>query len=292
MLRFVVVPTLVGVSVFLAAPVIATPDDQLLALAKQQLEQAVRQNPSDQAARHLLARTYELTNNHEQAMEQYRLASAEGGVEVMLEKADVHYYRREFAEALDSYVAALAAAKKAGDLTRQIAAELGVAHAELDLGRYKKSIEICERLESSPPRPLTNQEKGRVYTIMGGSQGLQAKREGLMAMLTIGPRVRGTLEKAVEYDPEQARGVYALGRYFLEAPSVLGDKAKGEQLIARAVRLKKSDLAIRAWYIRALHERGKNPEKETEIAAFEKDFAGIPAAQAILQKLKDGQPPF
>ncbi|HEY9897949.1 MAG TPA: tetratricopeptide repeat protein [Pantanalinema sp.] len=182
--------------------------------------------------------------------------------------------RGEYEEALSYYKKCLAL--KENDFGAQVM----VAHALLMLERYNEAMDLCEKLEKHPDaKDASAWYRSELYVVQGGAQGLKSKREGLMAMLKYGLGVRKQLEKGVELDPENPRARYALGRYFLEAPGMVGgDAKKGTEMLAKAVKMDSEDWVIRGTYVRGLFQTGSATAKE-EGERFMKDFADIPASQ-------------
>lgn len=193
--------------------------------------------------------------------------------------------RGEYEDALSYYKKCLAL--KENDFASQVM----IAHALLMLERYNAALDLCNKLEQHPDaKSAPAWYRSELYVVQGGAQGLKSKREGLMAMLKYGLGVRKQLEKGLEIDPDNARARYALGRYFLEAPGMVGgDAKKGTELLAKAVKMADDDWVIRGTYVRGLFQIGSASAKE-EGERFAKDFADIPASQKafadVLAKLK------
>ena len=283
----------IALALVVPAPALAqTSDAVLLERARDQLEEAVRRNPGDYQAHVLLARTYSKAGMSEEAIIQYKIAAFGGDPRVMVEKADALADRADFTQALSAYEDAASGAKRKGDADSQIWSELGIAQASFELGRFERALELADRLEAGPPKPLSGRQKAKLYTIRGEVQGERARKEGFISVATIAPKVRGILEKGISYDPEYPRGHYALGRFFLQGPPGFSDKGKAEQMLAKATKMRRTDFTVRAWYIRALQENGKDDPSRTELAAFKKDFGAHGGARAMASRLEQGKDPM
>lgn len=206
------------------------------------LEQALRVAPNDFEARMALGKLNNLRGEHEKALEQFTKC-------LTLKEDD-------------------------------FAAQVMVARCYVLLENYDKSRELCEKLESHPDRKdAPAWYRSELYGTLGGSLGLKSKREGLLAMLQYGLRVRKEIEKAVEIDPENARAQYSLGRYFLEAPGAVGGDSKhGTSLLLKASKMDPEDYLIRGAYVRGLYQTN-SPEAKEEAERFVKDFAELAQAR-------------
>lgn len=274
---------------FSAAP--QAPQDQLLGLARTQLERAVAEEPSDRHVRLLLGRVDARAGDASDALRQFQIAAREGSLDGLLAEAHAHLRRAEWEAAHDEAAQAVDQAQAAGDVKHEIDARLVLDYAKVQLGQYDDALTDSKRLLGSPPAPLSATDMARLYSVMGGAEGLKAQREGIGALLTIGPGVKGTFEKAIKADPRHARAWYGLGRYYLEAPLFLGDKSKALRDLTRADALGPDDLVIRAWYVYALHANGKQAQEREQLQALERDFGGVPSAKAMIAELEAGRPP-
>lgn len=180
----------------------------------------------------------------------------------------------DYDEALDSYKKCVRL--KGGDFRAQIM----VAHAQLMLDHYDRARELCEELESHPGfKTAPAWYRSELYTTKGGALGIKSQREGVWAMLRYGLGVRHEFERSLELDPDNPRGLYALGRYFLEAPGpVGGDAEKGTALLTKATRDDPSDFVIRGYYVRGLLKTAPAQAKE-EAGRFFKDFGELAEAR-------------
>ncbi|MBO9540527.1 tetratricopeptide repeat protein [bacterium] len=214
----------------------------------------------------------------------YQIAAA-SDFDAMMAKGRQHDARGEYEDALSYYKKSLAIKEN------DFAAQVMIAHALLMLERYNEAMDLCEKLEKHPgAKDASAYYRSEVYVVLGGAQGLKSKREGMMAMMKYGLGVRKQLEKGVEIDPDNARARYALGRYFLEAPGMVGgDAKKGTEMLAKAVKMDSDDWVIRGNYVRGLFQIN-SPSAKEEGERFVKDFASIPASQKtfadVIAKLK------
>jgi tetratricopeptide (TPR) repeat protein len=151
--------------------------------------------------------------------------------------------------------------------------------------KYDQGIAVSEKALSKWEKKATDKELlSRLWVNLAGSQGLKAKREGLFAMLRFGTGVRGHLEKALTIDAN-SRTQYALGRYFVEAPSAVGgDPKKGLPLIEKALKSEPFYHAMRANYIRGLAAAGQKADAKAEWARFKTDFGGF---SGVMREAKD-----
>lgn len=176
-----------------------------------------------------------------------------------------------------------AAASHPGDLEAQVM----LVHAYIWADRIDDAERQAEKTAAAwegraPDRSLW----AKLLVGLGGVQGLRAKRDGLWAMVKYGLAVRGTFEKAYAADPEGSMPLYALGRYYLEAPAVAGgDPRKGLDLLRRAIRREPDDHGARADYLRYLVQLDRRAEAREELAAYQKAFDDVPAAMAAVQPL-------
>jgi predicted Zn-dependent protease len=119
---------------------------------------------------------------------------------------------------------------------------------------------------------------------LGGAQGMKAERGALAAALKYGLGVRSTFEKAVATDPEHGRAVYALARYYLQAPAIVGgDVAKGFKLLERALRLNPEDSRFQEAYIRALAKHGRKDDARRAYDRYQRRFGDIPGAMREIE---------
>ncbi|HEY9856168.1 MAG TPA: tetratricopeptide repeat protein [Stenomitos sp.] len=125
----------------------------------------------------------------------------------------------------------------------------------------------------------------RLLVALGAVQGLKVKKEGLVAALRYGMGIRGIFEQACAADPEGALPLYALGRYYLEAPAVAGgDSRKGLELVRKAIRRDPESHVARAFYIQYLLQIGKKDEAREELAAYQRQFGDVPRALAAIKQ--------
>lgn len=170
---------------------------------------------------------------------------------------------------------------------RDLEAQAMLVHAYLWVDRLDEAERQAERTSAAweGKRP-DGASWAKLLVGLGGVQGLRAKRDGLWAMIKYGLAVRLTFEKAYATDPEGVMPLYALGRYYLEAPAVAGgDPAKGFALLRRAIGRDPENHVARAAHVQYLDENGQQAAAREELAAFLKDFDDVPAAMATIQPL-------
>jgi len=120
---------------------------------------------------------------------------------------------------------------------------------------------------------------------LGAVQGLKVKKEGLVAALKYGLAIRGTFEQACAADPTGALPLYALGRYYLEAPVVAGgDPQKGLELVRKAIRRDPESYVARAFYVECLLQVGRKDDAREELTAYQRHFADVPAAMSAVKQ--------
>ena len=274
-----------------AGPALAQDDGKLMDRAREQLEAAVRGNPSDFKARTLLGRSFSLLGQYDQALDQFKAAAALGDPSALLLAADALADRGDPAAAFDSYESAKLAAKRAGDAGRQAEAELGIAQVETSRGNHRKALDIVTRLQGGD-RQVVNRIRARLLALSGAARTGLVLQEGPVAIWTEGARAREALERALSVDENDATVLYALGRFYLEAPPGFGDNEKAELLLGRAAKVRPGNVLFHAWHLRALQLRGKSGGLEAELTTFEKAFGTLPAGKAMAERLKNGDPPI
>ncbi|MBM3266606.1 MAG: tetratricopeptide repeat protein [Candidatus Sericytochromatia bacterium] len=275
----------------IALPAFAQEDARLFERAREQLEAMVRVNPADFKARSLLGRAYALQGHYDKALEQYRQAATLGDQSVHLLVADVLADRGEDAAAREAYETARLHAKRGGDALRAAEADLGLAQLDLLRGDLDKVLAAVERVQGGD-KQAASRLRARLLALQSAARAGQVLKEGPVAVWTDGARAREALERALSVDDSDPRVLYALGRFYLEAPPGFGDRDRAELLMARAAKLRRANAVYRAWHIHALAIRGRQTEAQTELEAFEAAFGGSPAARAVADRLRRGEPPF
>lgn len=170
-----------------------------------------------------------------------------------------------------------------GDLEAQVM----LAHAYLWLDRIEDAEKQANKTIAAwegkdPDRALW----ARLLVALGGAQGLRAKKEGGWAALKDGLAVRGTFERALRADPDGAVPLYALGRYYLEAPALAGgDPRKGLEYVRRAMRRDPESHAMRAYYVQVLAQQGQKDAARAELVAYQRQFSDVPGALLAVQSL-------
>lgn len=153
----------------------------------------------------------------------------------------------------------------------------GLGAAYLDTGRFQEAYDLAQGAEAMATREGAFQ-LSRVLSILGGAQGLKANRGNLADKLRFGPQVRGTLERAMAVAPGNPNAIYAVGRFYLEAPAVIGgNPTKAVPLLEKAAALDPCFFLGQAYLARAYQATGKPARAREVLAAYRKRFAGLPA---------------
>lgn len=293
MIQAAFIPVLAILAAFPALPALAQEDGKLMERAIAQLEAVVRGNPADFKARTLLGRSYWLLGQHEKALEQFRAAAALGDSSAWLLAAEAHLDRAEPGAALAAFESARASLASRGspDPVRSAEIDLGIARVELVRGNYQRAVEILERVEKGD-RQAVNRMRARLLALEGVARAGLVLREGPVAIWTEGARAREWLERSLAVDENDAWVLFALGKFYLEAPPGFGDAEKAALLFSRATRVRPGNLYFRAWKVRTLQQiRGREAGGASELEAFEKEFGTLPGGRAMAEKLRRGEPP-
>lgn len=181
---------------------------------------------------------------------------------------------------------ALKVFKKVADANPDsLEAQVWLGSGYLAAEKYDLCVSVSEKAIAKFEKKATDQELlSRLYVNLAGGLGLKSKREGFFAMIQFGTKVRGNLEKALSIN-SNSRTLYALGRYYVEAPGpVGGDPKKGVPLISKALQLEPKHPAIRANHIRGLIAAGQKAEAKEQWAKFKADFGDY---AKVLAEAKD-----
>lgn len=274
----------------LATPALAQDDGKLMDRAVAQLEAAVRSNPSDFKARTLLGRSYALLGQHDRALDQYKAAASLGDFSALLLSAEAYADRGDAQAAVAAYDAARLSARRAGDALRICEIDLGLAELELAKGNARKAAEVLDRIHAGD-RQVVNTVRARLLALQGAARARMVLQEGPVAVWTEGARAREALEHALAVDESDPVVLFALGRFFLEAPPGYADPDKAALLLGRAAKVRPANVFYQAWRVRSLQVRGKAADSAAEVATFEKAFATSPLGKAMAEKLKSGAAP-
>ncbi len=267
------------------------PEAVLLKQASTQLVQIIASDPSDARPHLLLGRVYSRAGAPAEAMGEFRIAAADGSLAGLLAEAHQQSRLADWSAVLDEATRAQSLAQQSGKAAQELDALLLEAYARLGLGRYEQALADCQRIESSPPAPLSRNDRARLLATKAGALGLKAQEGGIGALLTIGPRVKGVFEQAIAADPRHALAWYGLGRYYLEAPLFLNNRGEALRCLIRADQLDPGDINIRSWYLYALGANGHQNQEHAGLSAFQSDFADAPIARSLLAKLEAGHAP-
>jgi tetratricopeptide (TPR) repeat protein len=154
----------------------------------------------------------------------------------------------------------------------------GAGSAYLDAGRFDEAHVMAEKA-----LPIAMAEgpvqHSRVLLILGGAQGLKASRGSLFDKLRYGPQVRSTLERALAVAPRNPNALYAVGRYYFEAPAAIGgNQAKAITYFEQTVAIDPYVFPPQAWLIRALRKTGKAERAADLLKQYRRRFAQLPQA--------------
>jgi tetratricopeptide (TPR) repeat protein len=273
----------VVVAVMVGAPAMASPESAFQAnsfvSAETEAKAQLKKNPADPEANAWLARSL---------YKQGRFAAAEAAlkkagtsnVEALVAHGDYEQYVGNSEGAIAFYTKALAQAPK------NVAALVGLASAHLNLEHFDKAYDLADQAEGLAGGESAYM-KSRVYAVLGGAQGLKANKGGLGDKLKYGPRVKTTLEKAVDVAPQNANAQYALGRFYLLAPGLIGgNPGKSVGYLERATQLEPYFYPAQAWLVRAYVETGKKDNAARELAEFKRKFSSLPEAMREISDIK------
>ena len=200
-------------------------------------------------------------------------------VETLDVRGDLAFYVGDYSAAAGYF--ARARAKDSKD----VHAIRGLGSVDVHLARFDAALSLAR---AGLKLKVSRGDRSRLLTVLGGAQGLKADRGSLFDKIKYGPRVLGTLKQAVALDSQNAAAVYAIGRFYLEAPGVVGgNPSKAVPTLERAVRLDPYDFLHDAWLIRAYEKTGQSARATSEISSYKRKFGGLPAAMAELGTIKD-----
>lgn len=206
------------------------------------------------------------------------LARAGSGLEAELARGDYALFVGEGEAAAEHFRRAAALAPQAAHPA------WGLAYALLNLERFDPAVAAAEKAVALAKTPV---DRSRALATLGGAQGLKANLGSLMDKISYGPKVKASLTAALKADGRNPGAHFALGRFYLQAPGVVGgDPAKALKPLARAVALDPYYFNAGAWYLKALAANGKQAEARAALADYKRKFAALPAAQAAVADLK------
>lgn len=223
---------------------------------------------------------------------QHRFSAAEQTLEALLERDPDHLGANLQRASLEHFVgddqAAFECLRRAAMThAESLEAQVMLVHANLWLGRFddaeRQAARTMARWQGRDPDPVL---WSRLLVGLAGARGLRIRREGLWAAVRYGTAIRSTLEKAYALDPDGLMPMYALGRYFLEAPPVIGgDPPRGLALIRRAAGRDPDNYGVRADFVRYLIRSDRKAEARAELAAYGRAFADVPRALAVMRPI-------
>lgn len=252
--------------------------DNAPALLQHTAASAIKANAKDGVAWAWMARA--LYEEGKFDASQYALARTGNTLEGQLAHGDYYLFVGEFPAAIDAYQAAARMDK--GNLH----AQWGIASATLRGNQYDKALELAKGLLPAATKAGGFWES-RTLVVLGGAQGLKANLGNLMEKIHYGPQVKGTLEKAVSADPRNATAQMALGRFYLEAPGMIGgNPAKAMPYLEKAIGLQPYDYELQAWYIRGLVANHQTAKAKSAMAAYKAKFLRLPEAMREAASIK------
>jgi tetratricopeptide (TPR) repeat protein len=207
------------------------------------------------------------------------LAKDDDNLEALLEMGYLRELERDDRGALKYF------GKAAKGHPESLEAQAMAVHAYLWNNDYETALEIAERAverfgKTSPDKTLW----ADLIVGLGGAQGMKADRGGIGAALKYGLGVRQTFERAVAADPEYGRALYALSRYYLQAPGIVGgDPAKGLKMLEKAVRLAPHDSRFQEVLVRELIKAGRKEEARAAFERYKERFGDVPGAMKAIR---------
>lgn len=154
-----------------------------------------------------------------------------------------------------------------------------LAEAFISQGQAASASAIVGKLSKRAHLPAAM--RGRLQLLGLEVRGLEAQKAGLLALFLYGRSVLPTLERACKLAPDSAQVRYALGRYYLLAPGLLGgDARKAREELQRACKLDPACFECRAWALAAAVRAGGGAARERR--RYEADFGQLPAARQAL----------
>ncbi len=169
---------------------------------------------------------------------------------------------------------------------------------DLDAAFNLAEVLVCEgkaELASEMVRKLSRHDGlparlvGRLRFLELEIKGLGIQKRGLLALLAYGASVLPTLRGAVRLAPDSADIRYALGRFYLLAPVLMGgDLRQARSELGKACQLDPASFEFRAWAIAADSRAGLDTSFEQR--EYRADFghlvgAGKALARALAFKL-------
>lgn len=240
---------------------------------------ALKANPKDLTAEAYLGRALYKQGKWDAA----RAALAKAGtrdLEGVLANADFLLYVGEIAGATGLF-------QKARQLDPGHShAAYGLGSCDLETGAFDQAYDLAQGAEGMAAREGTYQQS-RILSILGGAQGLKADHGSLMDKLRFGPRVRSTLERALSLAPNNPNAIYAIARFYLEAPGPIGGSpAKSVAFFEKAMAVDPYFYKAHEWYVRALLATGKAARAHEQLAMYRRKFAGLTAPIREVADLK------
>jgi tetratricopeptide (TPR) repeat protein len=201
----------------------------------------------------------------------------------LLAHGDYAWYTGDFAGAERFYRQAQAMAPE--DLHARWGVSSALLHEDVDGSRLNESLDIAEQLAKQGAK-LDPDFHAWVLVLIGAALGYQADRGSMMDKLRLAPRVKDAFEKALALSPKSPNALTGLGRYYLLAPSLLGDSGKAVEYLGRANDMDPFFFLNDAYYIRALVKDKQEAKARAEVAFYKAKFQDLPEPAAELTRIK------
>lgn len=197
----------------------------------------------------------------------------------LLAHADYAWYTGDFQAAQAAYEAAVKLAP------RDLHARWGVSSAMLHQGQYEPALKIATELEAEQAR-YDADFHAWVLVNIGACKGFMAQKGNMLQQIKQGGEAKADFERAMALSPKNPDALSSLGRFYLLAPSILGDKGKAVDLLERAGTMDPFFYLNDAYLIRAYQADGQANKAKVEAAFYRAKFQGLAAPAAELAKIK------
>ncbi len=167
--------------------------------------------------------------------------------------------------------------RRPGDLEASFnLAEVLVCEGKADLA--SETVRTLSKQDGLPSRLV-----GRLRFLELEIRGMNIQKRGLVALLAYGASVLPTLRGAVRLAPDSADIRYALGRFYLLAPVLMGGNlGQARSELGKACQLDPASFEFRAWAIAADSRAGLDISLEQR--EYQADFGHLVAARKALAR--------
>lgn len=250
-------------------------DNEIEALERE-AQASLATHPRDPVALAYLARALFKEGRFQEAatvLAKIPATDAEGQVA----RGDYYDYVGELPRAQMAYQKALQADPENVD------ALLGLATVHLTLEELEEADHLGFQAAPFVPKDDPSQQ-ARLRVLQGGVAGLKASRGGLFEKLRWGPGVLHAFEQGRRLCPRSPYPLYALGRFYLQAPGAIGGGLPNAIAAFRsAIALDPFYHRARAELIQALEQAGADGEARELAHDFHQRFKGLPGVLAALR---------